>query len=107
MMIHKAVINLNPAWMSVPSQRIPSRSLPRRAVAPAGGKWRGYSQKRRGHAMVGRRAGAGATALGPIAAHSLAPSRMCEPAGQNLFADRRRSDARALSAAAGQKFFHL
>jgi len=44
--------------MSVPGRSILPWPLPRRVVAPAGGKWRGYSQKRRGHAMVGHRAGA-------------------------------------------------
>ncbi len=53
MIIHKAVIDLNPGLMSVPGPWIPTRSLPSTVVAPAGGKWRGYSQKRRAHAMVG------------------------------------------------------
>jgi hypothetical protein len=33
-----------------------ARSLPSPVVTPAGGKWRGYSQKRSGHAMVRRKA---------------------------------------------------
>jgi hypothetical protein len=55
MIIHKAVIDLNPDLVSVPGQRLLPRSLPRPVVRPAGGKWRGYSQKRCGRAMVGRR----------------------------------------------------
>jgi hypothetical protein len=58
MIIHKAVIDLNPGLMSVPGQWLLSRSLPRRDVDPAGGKWRGYSQKRCAHAMVGRHSAA-------------------------------------------------
>jgi hypothetical protein len=37
MIIHKAVIDLNPGLMSVPGQWLLSRSLPRRDVDPAGG----------------------------------------------------------------------
>jgi len=58
MIIHKAVIDLNPGLMSVPGQWLLPRSLPRRDVAPADGKWRGYSQKRCTHAMVRRHRGA-------------------------------------------------
>jgi hypothetical protein len=56
MMNHKAVIDLNPGLLSAPGRSILPRPLPRRVVAPAGGKWRGYSQKPPGHAMVGHRA---------------------------------------------------
>jgi hypothetical protein len=58
MIIHKAVIDLNPDLMSVPGQWFLPRSLPSPVVTPAGGKWRGYSQKRRGHAMVSHQSGA-------------------------------------------------
>jgi hypothetical protein len=92
--------------MSVPGQRILPRSLPHRALAPAGGKWRGYSQKRDCHAMVSRRAG---QAPRPPPGRRLKARRclIAQARAEICLLIAFEADAREAERRGGQKFFHL